>query len=109
VLAAAPGRRRQSGPDRLCRKDTDLRARVLLADGAGFRYGCELDATDPDDVWRQAQGDRGLAGRNLREGDVVYLGDVYLALDGDGGWNSLEPGDATKDLYRLIVEAERAE
>jgi hypothetical protein len=39
---------------------------------------------------------------------VVYLGDIYLALDGDGGWNRLQPGPATEDLYRLIVEAGRS-
>ena len=85
-----------------------MRARVLLTDGTGFRYGCELEATDSDDVWRQTQADPGVAGRSLREGDVLYLDDVYLALDGDGGWHRLKTGEATKDLYRLIVEAERA-
>ena len=72
------------------------------------RYGCELDAADAEDVWRQTQADASLAGRSLREGDVVYLADVYLALDGDGGWRRIEPGRATEDLYRLIAEAERA-
>jgi hypothetical protein len=57
----------------------------------------------------RTQGNPRLAGRRLREGDVVYLGDVYLALDGDGGWRRLESGQATEDLYDLIVREERAD
>jgi hypothetical protein len=59
-------------------------------------------------VWRRTQADPDLAGRSLRSGDVVYIDDVYLALDGDGGWKRLPPSEATQDLYRLIVEVERA-
>lgn len=42
----------------------------------------------------------------MREGDVLYIGDVYLALDGDGGWRPLEPGAETSRLYPLIVAHE---
>jgi hypothetical protein len=83
-----------------------VRARVLLCEEGGFRYGCELDATNAEEVWRETQRDPRLAGRSLREGDVVYVGDVYLALDGDGGWRKLELGLLTEELYGVIVREE---
>jgi hypothetical protein len=39
----------------------------------------------------------------MRPGDVVYVGDIYLELDGDGGWCALAPGKLTRQLYRLIT------
>ncbi len=40
-----------------------------------------------------------LTGRRLRPGDVVYIEDLYLELDGDGGWHRLTPGELTRQLY----------
>jgi hypothetical protein len=83
-----------------------LRARVFLRDGVDYRYGCELGAADADDVWRQLEQNPAIAGRSLNAGDVVYIGDTYLELDGDGGWNPIPPGTRTLRLYELALSAE---
>ena len=83
-----------------------LRARVFLRD-PDFSFAGELEAADADDVWRQTQRDPSIAGRNLRDGDIVFIGDQYLELNGDGGWSLLVPGPITERLYRLAVSEER--
>jgi hypothetical protein len=79
-----------------------VRARVFLRDEEGYRLGCELDAIDAEDVWRTLQASPDLAGRRLMQGDVVYLTDLYLELNGDGGWDVIPPGELTQGLYGLI-------
>lgn len=82
-----------------------MRARVFLRGEDGYSLACEIDAEDADDVWRQLEGDPDLAGRSLKQGDIVYISDVYLELDGDGGWGRILPGELTAELYRLIVDS----
>ncbi len=69
----------------------------------GFAYVGELDADDADDVWRQLEAEPPDSAGRMRPGDVVYVGDIYLELDGDGGWRPLAPGELTRQLYRLIT------
>jgi hypothetical protein len=80
-----------------------LRARIFLREEAEYRYGGELDAADADDVWRQLAM---VPERNLKAGDVIYIGDVYLELNPDGGWMPLAPGALTRRLYQLAVSGE---
>lgn len=82
-----------------------MRARVLLQEVGGYRVGCEIDALHADDVWRRLEASPGTAGRALRTGDIVYIQDLYLELDGDGGWRTLQPGRLTTSLHSLITAA----
>jgi hypothetical protein len=71
-----------------------MRARLFCKDDStplGYAYSGEVDADDADDVWRQLQAEPVELGRRMRQGDVVYVGDVYYELDGDGGWHPLVP------------------
>ena len=70
---------------------------------ADYAYVGELDAVDADDVWRQLEAEAPGSARRMHPGDVVYVGDIYLELDGDGGWRPLAPGELTRQLYRLII------
>lgn len=83
-----------------------MRARLFRRDDApplGYTYAGELDAADADDVWRQLEADPFDPARRMGQGDVVYVGDVYYELDGDGGWRPLALGKLTPQLYRLIT------
>jgi hypothetical protein len=86
-----------------------LRARLFLRDEEGGSYGfaCELDAGDADDVWRQLEMEPHRARRGLRPGDIVFIADLYLELDGDGGWRRIAPGPLTRQLYELVSASER--
>lgn len=77
-----------------------MRARIFLRDGSDFRLATEMEADHADGVWRQLEASPERAGRRLQPGDVVYLGDVYLELNRDGGWRPLKPGNLTRALYR---------
>jgi hypothetical protein len=79
-----------------------VRARIFLRELSGYRFGCELEATDADDAWRRVEASPVEPGRRLQAGDVVYVGDVYSELNGDGGWEILSPGTITRELYGLI-------
>jgi hypothetical protein len=81
-----------------------MRARVFLFDAeAGEHvFGGETDAESADAVWRLAEATPELFGRSLRAGDVVYIEDVYVRLDGDGGWHPIPPGETTARLHRMI-------
>jgi hypothetical protein len=85
-----------------------MRARVFFREQAGWQLACELEAADPDDVWRQLQRDPLPGPRKPAVGDIVYVGDLYWELDGDGGWRPLKPGAFTQELYRLATEGDRA-
>jgi hypothetical protein len=81
-----------------------LRARVFLKDEVGeYRLAAEFEAQDADNVWRQIEAEPDIAGRRMAPGDIVYIGDVYLQLDGDGGWRPVRPGKLTRQLYGLIT------
>jgi hypothetical protein len=81
-----------------------VRARVFHREThGGFRFAGELDAEDADDVWRMAESSM-VPGSALKEGDVVYIGDLYFELDGDGGWHPIQPGELTRRLYRVSTE-----
>lgn len=83
-----------------------MRARLFRRDDAatlGYTYAGELDADGADDVWRQLEAEPAGSARRMRPRDVVYVGDIYLELDGDGGWRPLAPGELTRQLYRLIT------
>jgi hypothetical protein len=82
-----------------------LRARIFLRDPAGYRLAAELSADDADHAWRQIENDPELVGRRLAAGDLVYIGDEYLEIDGDGGWHLVGPGEMTTGLYRQILDA----
>jgi len=71
-----------------------------------FHYAGELEATDADEAWIKIERDPSGVGRTLRAGDVIFVGDEYLELNGDGGWRRLEPGETTRALYRLIVQSD---
>jgi hypothetical protein len=78
-----------------------MRARIFRRQGVDkYSFAGELDVADADDAWRHFQGQEPLA-----EGDIVYVGDQYLELIGDGGWRALTPGDRTRELYLLATEA----
>lgn len=86
--------------------DARLRARLFIAAADGsdaYTYGGEIDAVDADDVWRIVQRSPETFGRMLHEGDIVYIADVYLKLDGDGGWQPLPPSELTQMLYALVT------
>jgi len=70
---------------------------------AGYTSLGELDAADADDVWRQLEAEAPDSARRMTPGDIVYIGDVYLELDPDGGWHPISPGELTRELYRLII------
>ena len=80
-----------------------MRARILRRRNAGvYDFTDELDVADADEAWRQLQ-----HREPLREGDVVFVGDLYFELDGDGGWRRLEPGNLTRSLYlKATVDAQ---
>jgi hypothetical protein len=84
-----------------------LRARVLLLEEGSYRFGCEIDVPNADDVWRRLEASPGAAGRALRSGDIVYIQDLYLELNGDGGWRALPPSELTQSLYSLIAAGGR--
>jgi hypothetical protein len=81
-----------------------MRARVFLLDqeSGDHRFGGEIDAESPDDVWRRVEATPELVGRPLRTGDIVYIEDVYVRLDGDGGWHAIPPGETTVRLHGMI-------
>ncbi len=80
-----------------------MRARVFRRDAPrSFHFAGELEAEDADDIWRQAESGV-LAGEPLGEGDVVYVGDIYFQLDGDGGWRPVRPSALTRKLYDLAT------
>ena len=81
-----------------------MRARVFLAGTDRWTFGCELEATDADDVWRRLEADPSPASRRLAQGDIVYIADVYLQLDGDGGWQPITPSRLTRELYLLAQD-----
>jgi hypothetical protein len=58
-------------------------------------------------VWRQLEQNPSPAGRALSTGDIVYIGDQFLELNGDGGWAHIVPGPMTERLYRMAVSEER--
>ena len=101
LLTRAGGFRRRAG---LPRSDPVMRARVFRRNDTahGYAYVGELDAEDVDDVWRQLEAGPPDSVGGMRPGDVVYVGDVYFELDGDGGWRPLLPGELTRQLYGLI-------
>lgn len=68
-----------------------------------YTYGGEIDAVDADEVWRIVQSNPEAFGGPLREGDIVYIGDVYLRLEGDGAWRALRPSELTRTLYTLAA------
>ena len=79
-----------------------MRARIFrFLSNDSYRFERELDVVDADEAWRhlQALGE----GAALREGDIVYVGDVYFELDGDGGWRPLPPGPLTISLYESAI------
>jgi hypothetical protein len=82
-----------------------MRARVFYKEPAGWRLACELEAEDPEDAWRQLQRDPLPATRRPAIGDIVYVGDLYWELDGDGAWRALSPGDLTLELYRTALNS----
>jgi hypothetical protein len=81
-----------------------MRARIFLKEGRSrdYRLAAELDAQDADDVWRQVEAEPEGFERRLVPGDIVYVGDVYVELNGDGGWLPISPGPLTRRLYGLI-------
>lgn len=81
-----------------------MRARIFLKEDRAeeYRLAAELDAQDADDVWRQIEAKPEAAGRQMVPGDIVYVGDVYFELNGDGGWRRILPGSLTRRLYGLI-------
>lgn len=81
-----------------------MRARIFLRDPAGYRLAAELSADDADHAWRQIENDPELVGRRLTPGDLVYIGDKYLEIDGDGGWHQVRPSEMMKGLYRQILD-----
>jgi len=58
---------------------------------------------DADDAWTQLQDND-----PLKEGDVVYIGDIYYELIGDGGWRVLQPNELTRELYALAANQDQA-
>lgn len=83
-----------------------MRARVFLREGAEYRLAVELSVEDADDAWRRLEAFPHPAGRHLMPDDIVYVGDLYLELDSDGGWHPLTPGDLSRDLYQQILNAQ---
>jgi len=79
---------------------------VFLREGADYRLAVELSVEDADDAWRRLEAFPQPAGRHLMPGDIVYVGDLYLELDGDGGSHPLTPGELSQDLYHQIVNAQ---
>jgi hypothetical protein len=81
-----------------------MRARIFLKEDRSqdYRLAAEFDAQDADDAWRQIEADPEGLGRRLLPGDIVYVGDVYVELNGDGGWLPISPGPLTRRLYALI-------
>ena len=81
-----------------------MRARIFLREdrSQNYRLAAELDAQDADDAWRRIEAEPEGAGRRLRPGDIVYIGDVYVELNGDGGWVPIAPGPLTRRLYGLV-------
>ena len=78
---------------------------MFLREGADYRLAIELSVEDADDAWRRLEAFPHPAGRHLMPGDIVYVGDLYLELDGDGGWHPLTPGELSQDLYHQILNA----
>jgi hypothetical protein len=75
-----------------------VRARIFrYRSPDSYTFERQLDVVEADEAWRRLQslGE----GAALREGDIVYVGDLYFELDGDGGWRSLPPGQLTVRLY----------
>ena len=75
-----------------------MRTRGFLQERSTFEVG----AASPEDAWKILAGDSKPVERRLQPGDVLYVGDLYLQIDGDGGWHVLNPGDLTRSLHRLI-------
>ena len=68
-----------------------MRARIFhYLSPDSYKFERELDLADADEAWRQLQslGE----GAALKKGPIVYIGDLYFELDGDGGWRPLPPG-----------------
>jgi hypothetical protein len=85
-------------------QDAIVRARIFRFLGPdSYEFERQLDVVDADEAWRRLQslGE----GAALREGDIVYVGDLYFELDGDGGWRSLPSGPLTVRLYESAVRA----
>ena len=102
--APGPGCRRDRRSGRVPREDSTERARIfryLSPDSSKFER--ELDVADADEAWRALQSLGEAAA--LRKGDIVYVGDVYFELDGDGGWRPLPPGPLTIKLYEAAIRA----
>jgi hypothetical protein len=77
-----------------------MRARIFRrAPDQTYTYGGEVDATGPDDAWKQLQ-----PRQSMREGDVIYVGDIYYELISDGGWKVMPPGELTRELYALGLD-----
>jgi len=77
-----------------------MRARVFRrANDQTYTYDGEVEATSPDDAWRQLQ-----PHQPLHQGDVVYVEDIYRELIGDGGWKVIPPGGLTRSLYALASD-----
>lgn len=83
-----------------------MRARYfgIRAPGDSYVLVAEIDAEEPDGVWEALQA-RAVGHQGLAEGDIVYIGDQYFRLNGDGGWDLISPSELTRRLYPLIVEA----
>lgn len=82
-----------------------MRTRVFLREDNEYRLATEMSVDDADQAWRRIEAEPDLAGRRLSPGDVVYIGDEYLELNGDGGWRRLAPSELTQGLYRQILSA----
>jgi hypothetical protein len=82
-----------------------VRARVFLREGGSYALAAELTVEGAEEVWRRLEVQPELAGRRMAAGDVVYVGDLYLELNADGGWQLLEAGELTRQLYRQVLKA----
>jgi hypothetical protein len=85
-----------------------VRTRVFLREDNEYRLAAEISVDDADHAWRRIEAEPDLAGRRLAPGDVVYISDEYLELNGDGGWRRLGPSELTQALYRQILSAPEA-
>ncbi len=74
-----------------------------MRQGGSYAFAGELEADNPDAVWLETERRPDGLVRPMRPADIVYVGDIYYELDGDGGWKVVAPGRLTKGLYRLVA------